>query len=41
VDEILDGQTDIFELLGTHELEKQSPPTIEKTGQPSAEENKL
>lgn len=38
MDEILEGQTDIFELLGPHDLETQ-PPISEKTKQPLAEKD--
>jgi hypothetical protein len=39
LDEILEGQTDIFDLLGPHELETQPPPIIEKTKQALADKD--
>lgn len=39
VDEILEGQTDIFELLGPLDLETQAPPIIEKPKQRLADKD--
>jgi len=39
LDEILEGQTDIFDLLGPHDLEEQPPQNLKKTKQPLADKD--